>query len=182
MASTSPSIPNRSAIKIRIGNTSENQRLDSIVSFLDKQSATLREGHFCSRCCGVLTHWEATFWLYGTESAWNLRLPICLFCEAREKEISMNTGVVKLPNSRVWREAYKAALFAMDSGRQIERIAEAEQALTLRARELVQIGGDHIEEDIAIEDALYALHALRRVAMNRKSPIHHVPDRDESAA
>jgi hypothetical protein len=41
------------------------------------------------------------------------------------------------------------------------RITIAEQALVLRARELFQTAGDHIEEGEAIEDAMYALHALR---------------------
>lgn len=61
----------------------------------------------------------------------------------------------------MWQELYHAALFERDRSMLPERIAEAEGALVLRARELLQIPGDHIEEQSAIDDALYALHALR---------------------
>jgi len=40
------------------------------------------------------------------------------------------------------------------------RIADAEKAVALRAKELFQTTGDHIEEEYAMEDAKYALHAL----------------------
>ena len=42
-------------------------------------------------------------------------------------------------------------------------IAEAEQALIARARELFQMSGDHIDEEHAMDDAMYALHALRNL-------------------
>jgi hypothetical protein len=41
-----------------------------------------------------------------------------------------------------------------------ERIAEAEKAVVLRARELFQAADDNGEEKEALEDAMYALHAL----------------------
>jgi hypothetical protein len=40
------------------------------------------------------------------------------------------------------------------------RIADAEQAIVARARELFSAGNDTIEEDQALDDALYALKAL----------------------
>ena len=41
------------------------------------------------------------------------------------------------------------------------RIAEAEKAILGRIKELFFVGGDHIEEDQSLDDALYGLRALR---------------------
>lgn len=41
------------------------------------------------------------------------------------------------------------------------RIAEAEKAILCRVQELFQLEADHIEEDMVLDDALYALRALR---------------------
>jgi hypothetical protein len=41
------------------------------------------------------------------------------------------------------------------------RIAEAESAILLRIKELFVTTTDHIEEDVVLDDALYALRALR---------------------
>jgi hypothetical protein len=60
-----------------------------------------------------------------------------------------------------WRELYTAALFETDRNRIPARIADAEQAIVARARELFSTGNDTIEEDQALDDALYALHALQ---------------------
>ena len=60
-----------------------------------------------------------------------------------------------------WREAYKTALFETDRQKLPSRIAEAEKALILRARELFAMSGDTTEEGQAVDDALYALGALR---------------------
>jgi len=49
----------------------------------------------------------------------------------------------------------------VDRDKTSARIAEAEQAILLRARELFQAPGDHIQEEEALDDALYALHALK---------------------
>jgi hypothetical protein len=59
-----------------------------------------------------------------------------------------------------WRGLYVAALLETDKGRIAQRIAEAEKALVVRARELFQTRGGNLEEESAIDDALYALHAL----------------------
>jgi hypothetical protein len=56
---------------------------------------------------------------------------------------------------------YKAALFETDRGKIPERIAEAEKAIVVRARGLFGTTGDNIEEDQALDDALYALRALQ---------------------
>jgi hypothetical protein len=45
------------------------------------------------------------------------------------------------------------------------RIDEAEKAILGRVRELFAVETDHIEEDQILEDALYALRALRNCAV-----------------
>jgi hypothetical protein len=45
----------------------------------------------------------------------------------------------------------------VDNARLPERIAQAEKALALRARELFHIAGDNIEEEQALDDTMYAL-------------------------
>jgi hypothetical protein len=73
----------------------------------------------------------------------------------------MNAGISGSPHKRVWPEFYKAALFELDANKVSDRIAEADKALATRARELFYSGGDNIEEEQAVDDATYALHALR---------------------
>jgi hypothetical protein len=72
------------------------------------------------------------------------------------------TNQVALPSvSRKWRELYSAALFETEKNRIPTRIADAEKAIVARARELFSAGSDTIEEDQALDDALYALRALQ---------------------
>ncbi len=63
--------------------------------------------------------------------------------------------------SQNWRQLYTAALFETDNNRLAGRIADAEKAIVARARELFSAGSDTIEEDQALDDALYALRALQ---------------------
>jgi hypothetical protein len=60
-----------------------------------------------------------------------------------------------------WRVLYTAALFETDNDLIHTRIADAEKAIVARARELFSAGADTIEEDQALDDALYALRALQ---------------------
>jgi hypothetical protein len=73
----------------------------------------------------------------------------------------MTTHATALSNSPAWGELYVAALFETDKSRVPSRIAEAEKAIVARARELFFSGADTIEEDQALDDALYALKALQ---------------------
>jgi hypothetical protein len=73
----------------------------------------------------------------------------------------MNTGTLGSPYKRVWAQFCKAALFELDANKAPDRIAKAETALVTRARELFDSAGDNIEEGQAVDDAMYALHALR---------------------
>jgi hypothetical protein len=65
------------------------------------------------------------------------------------------------PRPETWRELYTAALFESDTQKLPSRIAAAEKAIIVRARELFALGCDTIEEDQALDDALYALKALQ---------------------
>ena len=73
----------------------------------------------------------------------------------------MNTSISKSPDSRYWRQLYRTALSEIGKNKLPERIAEAEKAVVLRARELFQEAGDNGEETEALDDVMYALHALR---------------------
>jgi hypothetical protein len=73
------------------------------------------------------------------------------------------------PQTVLWRDLYKAALFEPDPLRLSEHIARAESAIVARARELFALQGDHIEEELALDDALYALQALRSCLLSRSN-------------
>ena len=72
----------------------------------------------------------------------------------------MSTGISKSPDSRYWRQLYRAALSEIDKSK-LPHIAEAEKAVALRARELFQAAGDNGEETEALDDVMYALHTLQ---------------------
>src|SRR5438128_7748302 len=57
---------------------------------------------------------------------------------AKTRRGIMSTGISKSPDSRYWRQLYRAALFEIEESKLPERIAEAERAVVLRARELFQ--------------------------------------------
>ena len=88
----------------------------------------------------------------------------------------MNTGILRSPDKRVWRQVYTAALFELDANRVSGRIAEAETALVTRARELFHSAEDNIEEERAVDDAMYALHALRSALKCRLNAKNASPD------
>ena len=62
-----------------------------------------------------------------------------------------------------WRELYRDAILELDPSKLPAHIAEAENSLIERGRELVQEAGDSSEEERALEDATYFLRALRRI-------------------
>jgi hypothetical protein len=61
-----------------------------------------------------------------------------------------------------WRQLYVAAVMEADRAKLPMCIAEAERALVVRARELFGSPGNHIEEAQALDQTMYALHALRK--------------------
>jgi hypothetical protein len=76
-------------------------------------------------------------------------------------EVFMTNVVSSSKGRQAWRELYSAALFESDRTRIPARIADAEHAIVARARELFSAGSDTVEEDQALDDALYALRALQ---------------------
>jgi len=72
-----------------------------------------------------------------------------------------NRATVPQFPASVWRQLYKAALFETDRSKIPSRISDAERAIIERARELFGSPTDTIEEDQALDDALYALRALQ---------------------
>jgi hypothetical protein len=60
-----------------------------------------------------------------------------------------------------WRDLYLTALMEVDKDKTPARIADAERAILNRARELFKASGDNIQEEEALDDALYALRALK---------------------
>jgi len=60
-----------------------------------------------------------------------------------------------------WHKLYQAALFETEEREVPVRIAEAERAIVQRSRELIDSTTDNIEENEALEDALYGLQALQ---------------------
>jgi hypothetical protein len=60
-----------------------------------------------------------------------------------------------------WRELYRAALRETDDKKLPNLIAEAERALIARSRELFSTPMGNAEEAQSVDDALYALRALR---------------------
>ena len=73
--------------------------------------------------------------------------------------------------SKPWRELYRAALFETDKQNILSRIDQAEIALRLRGRELFETAGDNDEEAEAVDDALYALRALRNCLKMKTSEL-----------
>ena len=88
----------------------------------------------------------------------------------------MRVGISNSPDrGRAWAELYLAAIFERDQTVAVLRIFEAEQAVVLRAHELFRASGDTIEEQEALDDAMYALHALRG-ALQHARETQGVPD------
>ena len=73
----------------------------------------------------------------------------------------MPDPATSVPKLQSWGELYTAALFEKDRSQLPARIQAAEKAIIARARELFFSGADTIEEDLALDDALYALRALQ---------------------
>jgi hypothetical protein len=71
------------------------------------------------------------------------------------------TAVCPAPDNRSWRELYRQAILEADRNLLPDRIAAAQEALRARSRELFHAEGDHIDEEHALDDAMYALKALR---------------------
>ena len=74
----------------------------------------------------------------------------------------MNTDPCKGFKAVSWKDLYQTAIREPDLKKLPERIAEAEAALVMRARELLDGAEDDWEEVESVNDAMYILHALSR--------------------
>lgn len=73
----------------------------------------------------------------------------------------METAFPPCPSIRTdWKALYRAAIFETDRSLGSEKVAEAEKAILAREREFFYAPGP-LEEKEDLEDALYALRALR---------------------
>jgi len=81
----------------------------------------------------------------------------------------MRTGFPVSPVSKSWKELYRAALFETDKSKVSERIAQAEWALSLRARELFHADMEFFQERQAVDAATHDLQALRSTLTRKKS-------------
>jgi len=73
----------------------------------------------------------------------------------------MSTAPSESLKSKEWKDLYVAALLEGNAERVPALIADAERAIVQRAHELFSASGDHVQEEEALDDALYALHALK---------------------
>ena len=76
----------------------------------------------------------------------------------------MNPGSLPCP-SRHWKSLYRAAILESNPSLVAKRLADAEQAVLARGRELFNSSAT-AEEQEALEDALYALRAFRTAMQN----------------
>ena len=83
---------------------------------------------------------------------------------------------------RSWRELYNAALIETDASKLPLRIEEARQALVFRSRELFPNSPIYDGEVEAIEDALYALHALENCLKSHTKDRRRAPRAAQSSA
>jgi hypothetical protein len=83
----------------------------------------------------------------------------------------MNTAVCKARDTQSWKDLYQAAILEPDLSKLPERIATAEMALTVRARELFYAAADGAEEGESLDDAMCILHALRNSLRHRPTAV-----------
>ena len=74
--------------------------------------------------------------------------------------IPVNTAISSRPDREYWKALYTAAILETDRTVIPRRVAEGEAAAVARARELFYTAATADEQD-ALEDALYALRALK---------------------
>lgn len=73
----------------------------------------------------------------------------------------MSGVALEAPLGKDWKDLYIAALREGDVDKVPSLISAAERAIVQRARELFGSTGDNVQEEEAMDDALYALHALK---------------------
>jgi len=96
-------------------------------------------------------------------------LPRWLLLSPAVKRIGRQ-GVADELQAEQWHELYVAALFENDPARTVSSITEARTALVKRARELFLAGGNHLEEQSAIDETLLALQTFERCTQHVPRP------------
>jgi hypothetical protein len=94
----------------------------------------------------------------------------------------MNTGISISKNMQVLEQLFTGALFEADQTKLLERIAEAESVLVIRAQQLFGPAEDNIEELQALDDAMYVLHSLRSAVRCQGRGASELPADEEWAA
>jgi hypothetical protein len=84
-----------------------------------------------------------------------------LYNFTEKRECQMATLPAQSLQPRNWKDLYVAALMEGDKDRASFLIQDAERAIVDRARLLFQADGDNMLEQESLDDALYALHALK---------------------
>lgn len=84
----------------------------------------------------------------------------------------MNTVTCKGLEVGSWKDLYHAAIYEPDLKKLPERLAAAETALVLRARELFYTAEDDADEGESLDHAMCILHALSR-SLRRSPPGIH---------
>jgi hypothetical protein len=81
----------------------------------------------------------------------------------------MTTAFAPCPKRTDWRPLYRAAILETNRELLPQRVLEAEEAVRTREREIFY-GNGTLEEKEALEDALYALRALRTAWQPSETP------------
>ena len=83
----------------------------------------------------------------------------------------MHTGACKGFDAQSWKDLYQAAMVESDVNKLPDRIADAEAAIVLRARQLFYTSGESSEEQESLDDAMCILHALRSSLKHRPTAV-----------
>lgn len=73
----------------------------------------------------------------------------------------MPVDATRQSRAPTWQNLYVSALMEGDREKVPVLIIKAERAIVARARELFDAKGDNLEAQESLDDALYALHALK---------------------
>lgn len=79
----------------------------------------------------------------------------------------MNPGTHVSFTRESWKYLYRAAILEENDSKITERVTQAEHAIVARARELFRTNRDDRDEKEALDDAMYALHALESSCRHR---------------
>ena len=81
-----------------------------------------------------------------------------------------------------WRDLYMAAIFEDDKEKILSRVARAEEAVAVRAAELLEADGTQTRERKAVENAIYFLRLLRKIEGCPTSSCEHALQFNPAAA